>query len=149
MERPGWHAHAACRSQDPDVFFDGPLAKAITVCETCPVQPQCLTDAMADASLQGVWGGTTEHQRRRMRRSATTPEPGTPAGPQTASVPNARPVPSGKRYSGVSLKHSGRYSARWAGISLGRFDTADEAAAACEAMRQSLARTAGGPVADQ
>lgn len=140
MGQPDWRAFAVCRDLDPDVFFDGPPCQAIAYCETCPVRATCLDAAVADRSLQGVWGGTTEDQRKAMRRSATTPEPATPARPQTASVPTAGPVPSGNRYRGVTLTRSGRYLARVARIRLGTFDTADEAAGACEAMRKRLVR---------
>lgn len=82
------------------MFFDGPPCQAIAYCEPCPVGEPRLAIALADASLQGVWGGTTEDQRKALCRSVTTPERATPAGPQTASVPTARPVPSGNRYRG-------------------------------------------------
>lgn len=38
------------------------LAKAI--CEVCPVKIMCL-DYAVSAGMQGVWGGTTESERKR------------------------------------------------------------------------------------
>lgn len=120
------------------MFFAGPLGRAKAVCATCTVTEACLAYALPDASLLGVWGGTTEAQRRRMRRSASTTDQVGQGATQTATVPTAAPVPSGSRYRGVRLMASGRYTARVAGITLGRYDTADEAAGACESMRDRL-----------
>jgi WhiB family redox-sensing transcriptional regulator len=69
LVRPAWHAQAACRGRGPELFFppsgeDGVLAKAI--CARCPVREPCLE---AGARELGVWGGTSERERRRRRRS--------------------------------------------------------------------------------
>lgn len=40
------------------------------LCGFCPVVKQCLATAMADKSLIGIWGGTTERERRLMRAGA-------------------------------------------------------------------------------
>ncbi|MEZ5311676.1 MAG: WhiB family transcriptional regulator [Microthrixaceae bacterium] len=42
------------------------------VCATCPVKTQCLEYALANRIDHGVWGGTSERERRRIlkRRSA-------------------------------------------------------------------------------
>ena len=66
-----WRQHAACRGVDPDVFYpvseeDAEDAKAI--CHTCPVREPCLEYALANRERDGVWGGTTERERRRMIR---------------------------------------------------------------------------------
>jgi WhiB family redox-sensing transcriptional regulator len=37
-------------------------------CGTCPVQSECLGEALADEHLVGIWGGTTDYQRRQLRR---------------------------------------------------------------------------------
>jgi WhiB family redox-sensing transcriptional regulator len=42
--------------------------QAIRICGTCPVQKECLKWAL-EHELHGIWGGTTEHARERMRRS--------------------------------------------------------------------------------
>jgi Transcription factor WhiB len=34
----------------------------------CPARRECLSSALADETLLGVWGGTTERERREMRR---------------------------------------------------------------------------------
>ncbi len=72
-ERP-WAAYAACRNEDPDVFFpgtEGETAHALRICATCPVIEECLDYALMARERYGVWGGTTERERRRLlRRSA-------------------------------------------------------------------------------
>ena len=60
IDRPAWMADAACRGQDPEVFFlergsRTDLARAI--CATCPVHAACLRYALDDPDLVGVWGG--------------------------------------------------------------------------------------------
>lgn len=73
QQRPVWHAHAACRDESPDAFFaDGrhpDAARALAACARCPVRDICLASALADPSVDGIWGGTTARQRRRLRRS--------------------------------------------------------------------------------
>ena len=72
-ERP-WVAYAACRDSDPYLFFpgaDGDTSKAVTICNSCAVKEQCLDYALTARERYGVWGGTTERERRRLlRRSA-------------------------------------------------------------------------------
>jgi WhiB family redox-sensing transcriptional regulator len=70
-KRADWGHHAACRSMDPDLFFPAgkrgaglQLAAAVAVCHACPVESDCLGWALANGQMSGVWGGTTEAQRR-------------------------------------------------------------------------------------
>ncbi|MFJ3334674.1 WhiB family transcriptional regulator [Streptomyces sp. NPDC086766] len=71
-----WRDHAACRQEDPDLFFPigttGPALlqaeQAKSVCRRCPVQEQCLRWAMDTGQTMGVWGGTTENERRALKR---------------------------------------------------------------------------------
>jgi WhiB family redox-sensing transcriptional regulator len=74
-EGTGWRDHAACRHLDPDLFFpvstsDASLPQIETarrVCERCPVLTACLRWALDAGQVSGIWGGTTEEQRRAMR----------------------------------------------------------------------------------
>lgn len=62
---------AACKTADPEIFFDGNrdnVATAKSYCGICPVVLQCFTYALAN-SEQGVWGGTTESERNRVRNN--------------------------------------------------------------------------------
>jgi WhiB family redox-sensing transcriptional regulator len=80
--RRDWWRAAACRTADPDIFFPvsahGPgsddIARAKAVCAGCPVRRQCLQFALATHQMHGVWGGTTEEERRlRLDAEQTVP----------------------------------------------------------------------------
>ena len=75
LSRPNWQADAACRDLPVDWFFpeQGPnawyqLRQAVAVCQDCPVIADCLNYALTfePRSLPGIWGGTSENQRRAM-----------------------------------------------------------------------------------
>ena len=61
--------------EDPELFFpvgNGGLAllqaqEAKAVCRRCPVMERCLQWAL-DSNQDGVWGGTDEDERRRLKR---------------------------------------------------------------------------------
>lgn len=62
----------ACRGEPDTLFYphyDSPssTAKAIAICERCPVRAECLEWALKHDEL-GVWGGTSEATRRSLRR---------------------------------------------------------------------------------
>jgi len=73
-----WRVLAACQDYDPEMFFPvadectpkgaADLAKAKSVCASCPVQAECLRWAFDTGQEFGVWGGTSEGERRAMRR---------------------------------------------------------------------------------
>lgn len=72
LARPAWMKRAACRGEDPAVFFPsvgGNAAKARVICASCPVQQECLAYALADPESAGVWGGISERERRKLARS--------------------------------------------------------------------------------
>ena len=74
---PEWRRHAACNGCDVELFFPvgstGPaidqIAAAKEVCDHCAVRPECLDFALVTNQESGVWGGATEEERRRLRRS--------------------------------------------------------------------------------
>lgn len=72
-----WRELGACRGLDPEVFFpetDEEADIAKNICATCDVRVACLEHALSSREKVGVWGGTTERERRRIirqrRRSA-------------------------------------------------------------------------------
>lgn len=70
MLESDWRSRAECRDFSPDMFFptdDESLQAAKTVCFQCPVRRACLSDAMVNHELWGVWGGLSERERRRLR----------------------------------------------------------------------------------
>jgi WhiB family redox-sensing transcriptional regulator len=65
---PRFDGHARCTEADPDAWFPEPGGsphKAKRVCNGCEVRDQCLAWALAHDEA-GVWGGTTENERRRI-----------------------------------------------------------------------------------
>lgn len=70
LRRPAWMARAACAGEPLTTFFGGKgqsAAPAKGVCAGCPVRRECLDHALSDPTLDGVWGGTTERERRTLR----------------------------------------------------------------------------------
>jgi WhiB family redox-sensing transcriptional regulator len=75
-DEDGWRAQAACRGEDPELFFPigstGPVLAQITqakqVCARCPVREACLDFALDTGQAYGIWGGLTEDERRSLRR---------------------------------------------------------------------------------
>ncbi|MGB7860229.1 MAG: WhiB family transcriptional regulator [Acidimicrobiia bacterium] len=69
-----WRARAACSGYPNAVFFpsgDAPghnADQALAVCSVCPVAEACLDYALETNQRAGIWGGTTEDQRKSLRR---------------------------------------------------------------------------------
>ncbi len=76
IESDAWRRNAACRDTDPDLFFPvgttGPaieqIATAKAVCQECDAQADCLEFAIATNQDSGIWGGTSEEERRMIRK---------------------------------------------------------------------------------
>jgi WhiB family transcriptional regulator, redox-sensing transcriptional regulator len=72
-----WRANSSCRDTDPDLFFPvgttGPaleqIAAAKAVCDSCEAKAPCLEFALTTNQDSGVWGGTSEEERRKLRRA--------------------------------------------------------------------------------
>jgi len=45
------------------------IVAAKTLCGECPVKNACLQYALETKQEHGIWGGTTEEERRRLRRA--------------------------------------------------------------------------------
>jgi WhiB family redox-sensing transcriptional regulator len=69
-----WKQRALCLGTDPDLFFpdkgdsNPAIAAAAATCIGCPVRSQCLEYAIRH-DQPGIWGGTTERERKRIRRA--------------------------------------------------------------------------------
>jgi WhiB family redox-sensing transcriptional regulator len=76
-----WGVLAACQDEDPELFFPEPgqrPAAAKRICASCPVRPQCLQFALSVGSREddyGVFGGTSEWERRKQRAGAARRSP--------------------------------------------------------------------------
>lgn len=68
----GWQRLANCLGLDPDVFFPergASTREAKEVCRGCVVRSECLDFAVNNGERFGIWGGLSERERRKVRRS--------------------------------------------------------------------------------
>jgi WhiB family redox-sensing transcriptional regulator len=68
-------ADGKCRQLPPNTFFpsDGVGVEiARRICAGCPVASPCLEYALQHHIDHGVWGGTSERQRKRIARERRT-----------------------------------------------------------------------------
>jgi WhiB family redox-sensing transcriptional regulator len=66
-----WRKQAACKGLDPEIFYpvtDEEALVAKAVCDDCPVRTPCLEHALGLREKEGVWGGATDKERRRIIR---------------------------------------------------------------------------------
>ena len=70
-----WQADALCAQTDPEAFFpekglggQKSVKLAKSMCKSCIYVTKCLQWAI-DNNETGIWGGTTERERRYMRRT--------------------------------------------------------------------------------
>lgn len=62
-----------CISYNTDIFFpeeynDSDVAQAKSICNSCWIKDKCLSFALNTNEKEGVWGGTTPIERRRIKR---------------------------------------------------------------------------------
>jgi WhiB family redox-sensing transcriptional regulator len=85
-----WQLRARCRNIGSETFFgyvDETTSNrfkrerdAITICRPCVVRLECLTHAQTTPEQDGIWGGLTEKQRRRIRLGVSSQEQSTHPG---------------------------------------------------------------------
>jgi len=66
---PEWWTADNSRYSDRTVHMDEYHRKAKRICAVCPVMNACAVYAINHEELLGVWGGTTDAERREIRRS--------------------------------------------------------------------------------
>lgn len=69
-----WQGQARCLEVDPEIFFPergGSSKAARAVCNDCPVRIECLRYALKNREQFGIWGGTSERERRKLRKLAS------------------------------------------------------------------------------
>lgn len=67
---PDWTKKALCAEVDPDLFFPevgDDVTKAKRICKACDVKEECLKYSLDNDERFGVWGGLSEHNRRKIR----------------------------------------------------------------------------------
>jgi WhiB family redox-sensing transcriptional regulator len=69
-----WRERAACSGYRHALFFPvgdtdtAAIERAISICLGCAVIDDCLEYALETNQRAGIWGGTTEEERRSLRR---------------------------------------------------------------------------------
>lgn len=71
MSADDWRTLAACREEDPELFFPvgttgaaAQIEQAVAVCRRCPAIEPCRQWALDTRQMHGVWAGLTERDRR-------------------------------------------------------------------------------------
>ncbi len=67
-----WQTRALCAETDPEAFFPekgGSTREAKRICNQCEVQAECLAYALKNDERFGIWGGLSERERRKLKRS--------------------------------------------------------------------------------
>jgi WhiB family redox-sensing transcriptional regulator len=62
-----------CTTYSTDIFYpeeyeEENVAQAKTICNDCWIKDKCLAYALSTNEKEGVWGGTTPIERKRIRR---------------------------------------------------------------------------------
>ena len=64
-----WAVSAKCIGMGDALFPEGTDVKRVRqFCSNCPVQIDCLAEALDNRIEWGVWGGMTERERRQLLR---------------------------------------------------------------------------------
>jgi WhiB family redox-sensing transcriptional regulator len=67
------HGAPVCQETDPETWFPqvgdsyGDSRTAKKLCNECPVKTECLTFALANNEMFGIWGGLTPKERQRIK----------------------------------------------------------------------------------
>ncbi|MDA2954234.1 MAG: WhiB family transcriptional regulator [Actinomycetota bacterium] len=67
-----WRAKGACQGLNPDIFYpdsEENCEQALSICKTCEVRIACLNYALESREKQGVWGGASARERRKLLRT--------------------------------------------------------------------------------
>lgn len=74
-----WQQRSACAKPgvDPEIFYPdrgGSSSEARAICSRCPVRAECLEYALEEREPFGIWGGTSERERRVLLRAEGRPK---------------------------------------------------------------------------
>ncbi|MFF5977151.1 WhiB family transcriptional regulator [Streptomyces sp. NPDC012769] len=70
-----WREYGLCAQTDPELFWPekgSSTAEARKICTACEVRLECLEYAVTHGE-PGVWGGTSENQRKAIRKARRRP----------------------------------------------------------------------------
>lgn len=91
--RTDWYAHGACLGIHPDHFHPDrgeSTHETKAICSTCPVRVECLDWALTTHQKFGIWGGTSERERRRTRRRLDRGQPVPELNPDWVPITSRR-----------------------------------------------------------
>jgi WhiB family transcriptional regulator, redox-sensing transcriptional regulator len=79
-QQDDWRSRGACLAADPDLFFpissrgssSAQANRAKAICTGCQVRAECIDFAIARRDVLGIWGGTTDDERKKLRRNRAT-----------------------------------------------------------------------------
>lgn len=67
-----WQEQALCAQVDPELFHpsvgDNTHKRAKSVCNRCPVKPDCLSWGLENPDVTGILGGLDTAERTRLRK---------------------------------------------------------------------------------
>lgn len=72
VDSDNWMEFSRCAEVDPSLFFPsdgGEVEDAKRFCADCDVKEHCLDYALSSGQDHGVWGGTSERERRRILKA--------------------------------------------------------------------------------
>lgn len=72
VTQDNWQEFAVCAETGPDAFYPEPgasFAQAKKVCGGCDVRDYCLEEAIENNVRGGLWGGLSESERDKLKRS--------------------------------------------------------------------------------
>jgi WhiB family transcriptional regulator, redox-sensing transcriptional regulator len=88
LGRPLWQKGGACRpepdatpeelNRNSNIFFPergSSTKEAKSICAFCPMNQECLDYALMNGEKHGIWGGTSERERRKIRKIRTVEDP--------------------------------------------------------------------------
>lgn len=70
-DSPEWKQRALCMEVDPELFYPekgGSTAPAKGICGRCEVRDDCLQWALEHDERDGIWGGLSKTERRRLEK---------------------------------------------------------------------------------
>ncbi len=72
VQKEQWMLFSACRGQDPSIFYPASGEShepALRFCRVCPATKACLDYAIRNGERDGIWGGMSQRERSRYRKS--------------------------------------------------------------------------------
>ena len=145
LSERGGTARALCNGEDPELWFPTTARgrrKAKAICERCPMQASCLEHALKHKISDGVWGGLTADERRKILHP---PKPRRRREPVPAPPPSEVRGVSWNGYKGtwmVTIRHGS--ATHWVGYFADQQAAEAAAIVKCEELGTTPVRSRSG-----